>query len=904
MAASSDVSPVDTSSELKPESQTPALERRESLLDEVEEKVTSVWQTLKEKASEEDLKYAEQESELYHGEPLSSREEILAWYAYDWANSPMFNVMIGLIIPIFLPALARQYGCEEEAAHGCDVNFVPIHGDSALYVYMGSWKLKPESFTFTMISLSGAMQAVAYITVGALADYSSYQYYLFRVCTLIASLMPIAFVFISDPKLYSFAGWWIALQIVFFGLALIFYNAYLPKIVENHWNVRKAVRQKKSTEKVCALKQQLSDDISQYGYACGYFGSLFMTIIAVVVLVVTETQEYEQLTGYGSTSGAAFNEEWLKPVDAVYMRFDAENLVQIQLSFVGIDIDGDIYGASNADNLTLQSYEVPEDEDYINQIEYWLNTNGQIKAMRFSTQSGVSSEIYSNSSSLSAAADQSASAEDAEHYVWAGYVVYVADNKVSGMDLVMLNQETGQFQSLRGIHIISLLVVIWWNGFQFLCFRYFQRRDGPPLPAGSSPLTFGTKQFWNSLKTATTYPNMFRYLIAWFCFSDGLNTLSTAAVIFATTELGMNSAEAAILILEALIFGSFGGVVFLWIQRKFRWDAKHMLLIHITTFALLSVYSMFGLIPGCPFGLVTKTEIWIYVFFYGMNWGSIQSYARSVFAYLVPVGRESQMFALYEITDKGSSWMGPMFVGLITNVASIRWGMFYVALFFLVSVPLLVFGVNLVEGMKEAGRWQLIDKDDPNLAGIVEEAKEEEPQKEKEKEKGDENENDGNTGNGAETEEKPQTEETEMVSTNGTVDSGDADNEEPENNNYDNPKVKIKVTSLDEEEQSKQKADDENEMQNEDEDEEVGDAANENENENEQKERVQSDEEEDDSHARLVENTDADDENAANGTIDAPEPIEQVNSSSSVSERDDMTVLEEINAEVMQEEHQ
>ena len=211
---------------------------------------------------------------------------------------------------------------------------------------------------------------------------------------------------------------------------------------------------------------------------------------------------------------------------------------------------------------------------------------------------------------------------------------------------------------------------------------------------------------------------MFRYLISWFCFSDGLNTLSSTAVIFATIELDMTSTEAALLILEALLLGSFGGILFLYLQRKIGWDAKKMLLLHILTFTLLVLYSMFGFWPHIPFGLVTKAELYIFVFIYGLNWGSIQSYARSVFAYLVPVGKESQMFALYEITDKGSSWIGPLMVALITNVASIRWGMFYVITFFVVAMPLLIWGVDLVQGMQQAGRWKTIDHDDPNLAGL------------------------------------------------------------------------------------------------------------------------------------------------------------------------------------------
>ena len=278
------------------------------------------------------------------------------------------------------------------------------------------------------------------------------------------------------------------------------------------------------------------------------------------------------------------------------------------------------------------------------------------------------------------------------------------------------------------------------------------------------------EQTWAAVKQAKDYPNLFRYLGAWFCFSDGLNTMSLAAVIFATGELAFSSTEAALMILIALFMGSWGGIFFIWLQRILQWSAKKMLMLHIVMFMAMCFYAMFGLIDGCPFGLKSKGEMYVYVVVYGLNWGSMQSYARAVFAYLVPVGQESQMFALYEITDKGSSWIGPLMVGLITNVADIRWGMFYVTVFFAVALPVLIWGVDLRTGMIQAGRWDNLDPDDPNLKGLDQD-----------------NNNNNNTTNG--NNDKGNKKETEMADT----------------NNYDDPKVKIKVTSIDDEEEEERK---------------------------------------------------------------------------------------------------
>ncbi len=118
--------------------------------------------------------------------------------------------------------------------------------------------------------------------------------------------------------------------------------------------------------------------------------------------------------------------------------------------------------------------------------------------------------------------------------------------------------------------------------------------------------------------------------------------------------------------------------------------------------------------------------MYVFAAFYGMNLGSSQSYSRSLFSFLIPIGRESEMFSIYgylykppslcpklllnihllniEITDKGSSWIGPMMVAFVSNFASMRWALFYIATFFMVSFPLIYYKVDPYVGAIQAGR--------------------------------------------------------------------------------------------------------------------------------------------------------------------------------------------------------
>jgi UMF1 family MFS transporter len=79
----------------------------------------------------------------------------------------------------------------------------------------------------------------------------------------------------------------------------------------------------------------------------------------------------------------------------------------------------------------------------------------------------------------------------------------------------------------------------------------------------------------------------------------------------------------------------------------------------------------------------------------GIVLGGSQALSRSLFSQLIPKGKEGEYFGFYEISDKGTSWMGPLIFGLslqATNsyrVAIISLVMFFVIGFFaLLAIPM------------------------------------------------------------------------------------------------------------------------------------------------------------------------------------------------------------------------
>ena len=84
--------------------------------------------------------------------------------------------------------------------------------------------------------------------------------------------------------------------------------------------------------------------------------------------------------------------------------------------------------------------------------------------------------------------------------------------------------------------------------------------------------------------------------------------------------------------------------------------------------------------------------------------GGISSYARSVYSPLIPEGSEAAFFALYAVTDKGSSAVGPALVGWIVNRAgTIRPAFIFLAVLVVLPGPLL-WWLDVEKGREDASR--------------------------------------------------------------------------------------------------------------------------------------------------------------------------------------------------------
>ena len=221
-----------------------------------------------------------------------------------------------------------------------------------------------------------------------------------------------------------------------------------------------------------------------------------------------------------------------------------------------------------------------------------------------------------------------------------------------------MNHDQGQYGDNYDSLGVFVFLGIWCVMCSIPSFFILKKRKKPAIPNTASILTISIKSYWKSICAARSYPNLFRTLIAWFLWSDAENTIGAVGVLFAQNELGLSGLYLIILLLEIQILGAMGNVFFVWLQNKRNLTSKNLLVMHLCINCLLPIWTLFGLIHNSPIGLVHIGEFYVVVgLFYASQLGSLFSSSRYLYGHLIPIGNESKFFGLYELTDKGSSWI-------------------------------------------------------------------------------------------------------------------------------------------------------------------------------------------------------------------------------------------------------
>jgi len=212
--------------------------------------------------------------------------------------------------------------------------------------------------------------------------------------------------------------------------------------------------------------------------------------------------------------------------------------------------------------------------------------------------------------------------------------------------------------------------------------------------------------------------NTFWFLLAWFLLSDGFTTITSTAVLFAKTTLHMPASSLILIGVLVPSAGILGSLLWPRLQRRLGWSNLHALVLLVVLAALIPLYGCLGFLWGVIGwkvrfgGLTSPEEMFVIAIYFGSLYGAFQSYARTVFAELIPPGEEARWYGLYSITDKSSSFIGPLVVGLIADATgNIRFAFFFLVFMLLIPIPVLTMKVDVDRGREDARVYVLQRQD-------------------------------------------------------------------------------------------------------------------------------------------------------------------------------------------------
>jgi UMF1 family MFS transporter len=184
---------------------------------------------------------------------------------------------------------------------------------------------------------------------------------------------------------------------------------------------------------------------------------------------------------------------------------------------------------------------------------------------------------------------------------------------------------------------------------------------------------------FTSIFVRRKYPNIARFLVAFFVYNDGILTVIAFAAIFAEHILHMSDRDIITFFAVVQTSAVFGSIVFGHITDRI--GPKRTISITLVIWIAIAVGSYF--VQSVAFFYVVAMAA-------GIAIGSSQSASRSLMALLTPPDRAAEFFGFYDgLCGKASAVIGPFVYGLISDLTNERVAALAIGLFFVTGLIIL-----------------------------------------------------------------------------------------------------------------------------------------------------------------------------------------------------------------------
>jgi MFS transporter, UMF1 family len=276
----------------------------------------------------------------------------------------------------------------------------------------------------------------------------------------------------------------------------------------------------------------------------------------------------------------------------------------------------------------------------------------------------------------------------------AGYAVgYLGGGTMLAINLLMIQKPAlfGLSGADVGTRLSLASVGLWWLIFSI---PLFVSVPEPRTLAGSgrekTSLAAGARHLLATFRELRKYRNAFVFLVAFFVYNDGIQTMIKMAAIYGDT-IGLESGA----MITALLLSQFIGVpaAFAFGALAGRIGAKPAVYLGLGVYILITALGYY---------MSTAFHFFALAVLVGLVQGGTQALSRSLFASMIPRHKSSEFFAFFGVFERYAGVLGPAVFALVVSLSGQgRIAILAVLIFFIVGTLLLT-GVDVDAGRREA----------------------------------------------------------------------------------------------------------------------------------------------------------------------------------------------------------
>jgi len=208
---------------------------------------------------------------------------------------------------------------------------------------------------------------------------------------------------------------------------------------------------------------------------------------------------------------------------------------------------------------------------------------------------------------------------------------------------------------------------------------FFLKEKRPPIEHSGSFISIGFHRVWSTITHLKNYRNLLIFLIAFFFYIEGVNTVIFFSGNYASTTLGFSDTDLLVFFITVQTTAIVGSVLFGIVADKFGQKKTIIVTLFMWLAAVILAYFV-----------TDEFGFYIVGFIAGAAMGSCQSVSRSLMSKLIPAERKTEFFGFYSFFGKSSAIIGPLTFGFVSYLTgSQRIAIISIAFFFIIGLLIL-----------------------------------------------------------------------------------------------------------------------------------------------------------------------------------------------------------------------